>query len=163
MKFRLELHSGLFIWVYVRSFAYVRLRSCACARSKRPLKRSSIAVRQFAAARTSALHRREKAASRFPALAVARFASTSLPRPGGVRQYTRAPLLDGTARAVGLEIPKADRPPSDANHAPASSLLARRNPLSAAAKPLLAACHAWLSGRCASSPDAISLSASTRA
>src|SRR6202162_571825 len=149
MKFRLDLDSGLLIWV--------------CVRSKRPLRRTSIAARRSAAERTLSRHRREKAASRFRASAVARFASTSLRRPGGARQYMNAPLLDETTLGAGLEIPKADRPPWDANRAPASSPPAPRTPLSAAAKPLLAACYAWLSGRCASSWDAISLSASTRA
>src|SRR4029077_2039669 len=149
MKFRLDLDSGLLIWV--------------CVRSKRPLTRTSIAARRSVAERTTSRHRREKAASRFPVSAVARFASTSLPRPGGARQYTHAPLLDETARGAGLVLPKADRPPSGANRAPTSSPPARRNPLSAAAKRLLAACYARLSERCASSWDATSLSASNLA
>src|SRR6266550_3856864 len=137
MKFRLELNSGLFIWV--------------CVRSKRPLRRTSIAARRSAAERTLSRHRREKAASRFPASAVARFASTSLPRRGGARQYMCAPLPDETTLDAGLEIPKADHPPWDGDRVPASSLPAPRTPLSAAVKLPLAACYAWLSGRCASS------------
>src|SRR6266849_3022144 len=147
----------------VRTFAYVRLRSCACARSKRPFKRSSIAVRQFVVARTSALHRREKAASRFPASAVARFAWTSLPRPGGARQCSAALLPAETVHACEPGSPKGDRPPWAANRAPASSPRAPQSLPSAAAAPLRAAYYAWLRERCASSPDAISLSALTLA
>src|ERR1700730_16397299 len=149
MKFSLELDSRLLIGLYVRS--------------KRLPMRTPIVVSRSAVERTLSRHHREKAASRFPASAVARFASTSLPRPGGARQYMCAPLLDGTVLGVGPEIPKADHPPWDVDRAPASSLPAPRTPPSAAAKPLLTACYAWLSERCASSLDATSLSASNLA
>src|SRR5882724_1058779 len=122
--------------------------------------RGSIEVRPYVVERTSALRHRERVASRFPASAVARSASTSLPRPGGAHPHSAALPPDETIHACAPGSPTANRPPWDAVHSPANSPRAQRTLLSAAVAPLPATYYAWLRGRCTWSPDATSLSTS---
>ena len=84
--------------------------------------------------RTISRRRREKAASRFRASAVARFASTSLRCRDDARRHNGARPQDETGRGGGLANPKEDHRPWDADRARASSRPGRRTPLWAAAR-----------------------------